>query len=100
MADANNSKQAQKPEKKKEAKQQNAQKEDKPAANSKFSVATIEKDTPEFVAHRIKVLEDYLKANPPAKKGENLCVKLGDCTGNCNVDLHTTIILQRLDAKL
>jgi len=74
MADsANNNKQAQKPEKKKEAKQQTQvpkEKEEAKPQSSKFNVAQIEKDTPEFVRHRLKVLEDYLKSNPPPKKQE------------------------------
>ncbi len=44
---------------------ENANNEKKPIVD----LSAIEKDKPEFIAHRLRVLEEYLKNNPQPQRG-------------------------------
>ena len=57
----------QKAEKKPQEPKKQQEKKDKKEVKPKIDINALQK--PEYIDHRVKVLEDYLKSNPPAKKG-------------------------------
>ena len=69
---SNNNAQPKQEKPKQDKPKQDKQKQDKPKQDKKPSGTKIDLNAlpkPEFIEHRLKVLEEYLKVNPPAKKG-------------------------------